>query len=661
MELKKEKLISEILKEDEISYLNFNTLEMKKKIYSLIKTLNKKAENYPLLNIKKIIIIAIAILNETNRIKIKPTNTVILYTATIIWHSAIKRPGDKEYITQENIDPIFKRPISVAHYLRQELGVNQRTFKNLSSFLIKLRESETLKEKNKIDFIEISEKEYLKVKDIVINKIIGRVKASSAIECCIFLYFNNGRSFTKNQIYYAIRDKLNLHGATPRATFGSDISRYCDNSNAKKKRNPLLFTIINLEKMSHKIKLIREVREIIDDQYLEKLPKETINKIFLEKEIRKSKTNKQENAVWICPKDSCKNKKVKIDRTKSDLISGNTFEKVIIHFLQHLKQENVYFGSIDLYDIFSKYILGDKFTKEDLSSYKGDPLVAKWQTNLRSVLDRVLKNEKNYIETVEREKVPEKYNKNIKDKRRYRTRKRTEKFLNSFKIYDDWKLYDIKGENLDNKKFDENRKLNSLIVYDDNKLSIKVDISYLIPEISIYLKNLDIDSKRQYFISKGYNWRRKLNNLNLWDSDKKEIFFKNLKKEFKNINMDISDIQNIIDLKNHEMYGAPEIQILRDLMNMKFKIYKFYPLTEEVKMKYYNLLNNNLSDSIDLYKNESTIKKVETLNKRISKENTIQKVEYITVSIKKLNELLEVGLITLEEFESKKKELLERL
>lgn len=151
--------------------------------------------------------------------------------------------------------------------------------------------------------------------------------------------------------------------------------------------------------------------------------------------------------IWKCPMISCNQKEIKIERTKQKAISLKTYEKIILHFLQHLKKDNIYFGSVDLYKIFVENIKGRKLYEEDLRSYDSDPSHYIWQTNLRSVLDRVIKNKNEYIDTDDPNDIPDFYNYDIEDKRKKRKRRRTLKFFDKFEIYDDWELYKVSISN----------------------------------------------------------------------------------------------------------------------------------------------------------------------------------------------------------------------
>ncbi|MFX1503570.1 MAG: McrB family protein [Promethearchaeota archaeon] len=147
--------------------------------------------------------------------------------------------------------------------------------------------------------------------------------------------------------------------------------------------------------------------------------------------------------IWKCPRDSCKQKEIMIKRTNQNTISSKTYERIILHFLQHLKKDNIYFGSVDLYKIFEENLQSELLHDEDLNSYESDPSHFIWQTNLRSVLDRVIKNKMKYIETEDSDDIPEFYNNDIEDKRKKRTRKRTLAFFDKFEVYDDWELYKV--------------------------------------------------------------------------------------------------------------------------------------------------------------------------------------------------------------------------
>ncbi|MFW9973320.1 MAG: AAA family ATPase, partial [Candidatus Odinarchaeota archaeon] len=177
-----------------------------------------------------------------------------------IWHSTILRPGDNGYYKQEDLEQEFDQPLSLARFIREELGITHKKYDSLDDFFTKLDESIPLREKLKIEVEEVPEQEYKRVRNIISKDLIGRKKAQSAIECSTFLYFNKYKSYSRNEIYFAIEENLDLSGLTPRRTFNSDIGRYTTEVVAKKKSKPQLFTITDIIEKEHKIQLIPEVR-----------------------------------------------------------------------------------------------------------------------------------------------------------------------------------------------------------------------------------------------------------------------------------------------------------------------------------------------------------------------------------------------------------------
>ncbi len=262
--MEKEELISLLLDSYNFIHINFDDSIKEKIIYPSIKFLEAKIDKLDYLNKKKILIIALLLLNKINKFKIPITPKILILTSAIIWHSTIKRPKEFEYIKQEDLDTDFDRSVSAARYLRQELGITEKKYENITQFYQKLEDALPLREQCKVNSVEIVTVDYEFLRDIIIKKIIKRKRAQSAIECVIFLYFNNAQNFTRNEIYYMVEDKINLSGPTPRATFNSDIGRYTKNAEVKVKRKPLLFTITNPNEKENKIQILDHIRNTID-------------------------------------------------------------------------------------------------------------------------------------------------------------------------------------------------------------------------------------------------------------------------------------------------------------------------------------------------------------------------------------------------------------
>ncbi len=264
-EMEKNQIIERILNGNEYIHLEIDDKIKHDILYPSIDFLNEKIEEYNEFNFDKILLITLLLINKINKTRIRITPKILIFTSTILWHSAILRPNDTGYYTQEVIDKKFERSITSARYLRQELGVTEKKYNGIDDFYEKLENAIPLKEQMKTDFEKIPKNKYNLVKNFITEKLIGRKRAQSAIEGSTFLYFNKEKLYSKNEIWYAIEDNFNLEGLTPRASFNSDISRYTENSEVKVKRKPLLFTINNLEDKEHRIQLIPEIRNKIDE------------------------------------------------------------------------------------------------------------------------------------------------------------------------------------------------------------------------------------------------------------------------------------------------------------------------------------------------------------------------------------------------------------
>ena len=186
------------------------------------------------------------------------------------------------------------------------------------------------------------------------------------------------------------------------------------------------------------------------------------NTFNLQKELFKQTSYRRKilkKELWQCPKSSCFYKKIEITRNDKKVIESKTYKEIILHFLQHLKKENAYFGSIDIYDIFEKYTPSDILSNEDLSAYQNSSNII-WKTQIRSTLASL--NRDGYLETDELEDIPKHYNEDITDKRQLRLRKRTKKFYEDFNLdYNDWILeYIIVPPIKSNFSLFENSKIN---------------------------------------------------------------------------------------------------------------------------------------------------------------------------------------------------------
>lgn len=150
--------------------------------------------------------------------------------------------------------------------------------------------------------------------------------------------------------------------------------------------------------------------------------------------------------IWRCPKSSCNKKIIKISRNRKNIIDAKSYTNMILHFLCHLKSDNIYFGSTDIYRIFLDNCDSDVLSVEDSDTYPdygygSESLI--WQNQIRSSLNSL--RSMNYIETEDIDTIPEVFNKDIVDKRKRRTRKRSEKFYKEYRDeqYDDWELYTL--------------------------------------------------------------------------------------------------------------------------------------------------------------------------------------------------------------------------
>ena len=175
--MKIDQLIQTTLNEYNFSDIEFDEETKKYNIYPAIKLLNEKIVTNPDFNFNKILIIALILYDEIRNFQIKVEPIVLIQTSTIIWHSTILRPGDNAYYKQEDLEKNFKQSLTLARFIREELGITQKKYNNLEDFFTKLNESIPLRVKLKIDVEDIPEQEYNTVKIFITNKIIGRKRA----------------------------------------------------------------------------------------------------------------------------------------------------------------------------------------------------------------------------------------------------------------------------------------------------------------------------------------------------------------------------------------------------------------------------------------------------------------------------------------------------
>ncbi|MBN1215443.1 MAG: AAA family ATPase, partial [Candidatus Lokiarchaeota archaeon] len=182
------------------------------------------------------------------------------------------------------------------------------------------------------------------------------------------------------------------------------------------------------------LNIIQEIFNLIKKKIGTTLPYDTINNIlewYFDEIKRKD--------VWICPKESCEYVEIEITRNDKNIIDSGSYRKIIVHFLQHLKNDNRYFSSPDIYEIFLDNSSEDILSEEEIQTYPSRHKI--WKNQIRSVLGIMTKE--GYLETDELEEIDKIYNKEITEKKKLRTRKRTEKFFEEFELFDDWELYSI--------------------------------------------------------------------------------------------------------------------------------------------------------------------------------------------------------------------------
>lgn len=150
------------------------------------------------------------------------------------------------------------------------------------------------------------------------------------------------------------------------------------------------------------------------------------------------------NKIWKCPKNSCGNVEIEINRARN-IIDTTTHKEIVLHFLKHLKSNNIFFGSVDIQEIFLNNTPENILTEEDKNQYSDGGKI--WKNRIRSALN-ILTTE-GYIETEESPEITDFFNEVEKNQKPYRSRKRTEKFYEEYKneLYYDWELYSLKKLN----------------------------------------------------------------------------------------------------------------------------------------------------------------------------------------------------------------------
>ncbi|MFW9874290.1 MAG: McrB family protein, partial [Candidatus Thorarchaeota archaeon] len=134
-------------------------------------------------------------------------------------------------------------------------------------------------------------------------------------------------------------------------------------------------------------------------------------------------------STWTCPLNSCNHKKIVIDRNHG-IIKTNTWEEIIIHFLQHFSKNIVYFGPSNIEE-FLEEGLDDLLSDADRQLYEYEHSVEEyWRNRIRTALGP-LKSQKQYINT-------DKSSNDPSFRPHFQTRRRTDKFFGNLKIYSDW-------------------------------------------------------------------------------------------------------------------------------------------------------------------------------------------------------------------------------
>ncbi|MHA1756419.1 MAG: hypothetical protein ACTSVV_06600 [Promethearchaeota archaeon] len=396
-----------------------------------------------------------------------------------------------------------------------------------------------------------------------------------------------------------------------------------------------------------------------------------------------------EKVYWICPKISCKNERIEIVRNKEGTIKTTTYQEIIIHFLKHLKKTNPFFGVIDIQKIFLDNAPENVLNEKDKNMHYGsDPI---WKNRIRSALN-ILKR-KGYIETYQKSEVPLNIKPNISDNRIYRTRKRTTKFFQIFSTYNDWELYEVNDfseefyelktkkttqiseleslteENFILEHFPIHNKVNLIIKFQNKLYGIfNEEISFFVPEITKFLKTLDVDKKAEFFQTVGFLWRKKLQILNLDQENKKESFIESLLLQL-NINesniIKINEVHFLLDLDKNLIVLNKQNSLINSILNIQYDNFRLIILNE---IDFTNQV-------IELVKNPNIKKKFQIQEDNFSKINIKKKYEKVEMKNNKINQdsseiftlirelkkLLDEGIIEEEEFKIKKKDLLNRI
>lgn len=256
--------------------------------------LGKFSDHYQL-NVEKIKQILLLILNELYERDIRRSNDIIVLTAAIIWHNTLNRPGDRDYIEQQELEKKMDKKLNAVRYLRRELGIEQRTYDSIQDFIDDLTSPEDIELEGVLTPKDVQY--WGEVRNFIQKKIIQRKRPNQSIlEASTFLYFNENRSFTKNELWSVSKGNVDYVGNTPAASFKTELSRYSINSKAKKKRSPLIFRIMNLEEnSSHELQLLSEMRSKID-RYVEK---KGYQQLTLKKELAPKKQEEELNEFLI--------------------------------------------------------------------------------------------------------------------------------------------------------------------------------------------------------------------------------------------------------------------------------------------------------------------------------------------------------------------------
>jgi len=483
----------------------------------------------PKLNYERIREILLLILRKMYEINLQKSLSVIVSTASIIWHNVFNRPGDKDYIMQEPLILMVDGTLSSVRYLRRELNIEKRSYANIRDFIHDLNETIEKKVENIINSNDV---EYWEdVRNFIIKGIIQRKRVNqSVIETSTFLYFNKSRAFSKNELWEVSKRVIEYVGDTPGASYHTELSRYSDNSDAGKKRSPLLFNIVNLSEKPYKIQLLESVRIKIDE--------------FLElKGINEKLSPRQESTK----KDEGK----KIDNLLSTQNLGPLINKL------------------------KYYDFNEKFTVEDLLSVNSEIE----QTISQSIIVNFLKLLENpLINGVKQNTGGD-----------YRLVANTDKIIdkineissvlqNSLKDNSDKKIQKINLKTEIEHKIEVlQKKLNVLVIYKDKWIISENEIKYFIPEISVYLSCRDQSLNREFFKSEAYTWRRKFQILNINNEEKSKIYFNQLKSlSLSDKTHKLRDVNLIIDLNEHKLYytddGGGNIDEWKDIPFRFFQI-----------------------------------------------------------------------------------------